>query len=66
MADAPGDGPQPLPEQLIYMLLRLEDNALLVGALASFAAVAVAMYFTRNLDWYGSLPERAAQPGNGK
>jgi inner membrane protein len=51
---------------LIYLLLRLEDNALLVGALASFAAVAVAMYFTRNLDWYGSLPERAAQPGNGK
>jgi len=47
---------------LIYLLLRLEDNALLVGALASFAAVAVAMYFTRNLDWYGSLPERSAQP----
>jgi inner membrane protein len=45
---------------LIYMLLRLEDNALLVGALASFGAVAAAMYFTRNLDWYGSLPERAA------
>jgi inner membrane protein len=45
---------------LIYLLLRLADNALLVGALASFAAVAVAMYFTRNLDWYGSLPERAA------
>jgi inner membrane protein len=45
---------------LIYLLLRLEDNALLVGALDSFAAVAVAMYFTRNLDWYGSLPERAA------
>lgn len=45
---------------LIYLLLRLEDNALLVGALASFGAVAAAMYFTRNLDWYGSLPERAA------
>lgn len=44
---------------LIYLLLRLEDNALLLGAIASFAAVAVAMYFTRNLDWYGSLPERA-------
>lgn len=45
---------------LIYFLLRLEDNALLVGALASFAAVTAAMYFTRNLDWYGSLPEKAA------
>lgn len=41
---------------LIYLLLRLEDNALLVGAIASFAAVAAAMYFTRKLDWYSSLP----------
>jgi inner membrane protein len=39
---------------LIYMLLRLEDNALLVGAVASFLAVAAAMYFTRYIDWYGS------------
>ena len=41
---------------LIYLLLRLEDNALLVGAIASFLAVAVTMYFTRGIDWYGSLP----------
>jgi len=41
---------------LIYVLLRLEDNALLVGAIASFAAVAAAMYFTRGIDWYSSLP----------
>ena len=41
---------------LIYLLLRLEDNALLVGAIASFAAVAVAMYLTRGIDWYSSLP----------
>ncbi len=39
---------------LIYLLLRLEDNALLVGALASFAAIAAAMYFTRGMDWYTS------------
>jgi inner membrane protein len=44
---------------LIYLLLRLEDNALLLGAIASFATVAAAMYFTRSLDWYGSSPERA-------
>src|ERR1700723_832801 len=37
---------------LIYMLLRLEDNALLVGAIASFLAVASAMFFTREVDWY--------------
>jgi inner membrane protein len=40
---------------LIYMLLRLEDNALLVGAMASFFAVAAAMYFTRRIDWYSSI-----------
>jgi inner membrane protein len=39
---------------LIYLMLRLEDNALLVGAIASFVAVASAMYFTRGIDWYGT------------
>ena len=38
---------------LIYVLMRLEDYALLVGALASFAAIALVMYFTRRIDWYG-------------
>jgi inner membrane protein len=41
---------------LIYLLLRLEDDALLVGAIASFAAVATTMYFTRRIDWYSSQP----------
>jgi len=41
---------------LIYLLLRLEDNALLVGAVASFLAIAAVMYFTRTIDWYSSLP----------
>jgi inner membrane protein len=41
---------------LIYLLLTLEDNALLVGAIASFVAVAAAMYLTRRIDWYSSLP----------
>ena len=38
----------------IYVLLRVEAYALLVGALASFVAVAAAMYITRNVDWYGT------------
>lgn len=50
---------------LIYMLLRLEDNALLVGAIASFLAVAAAMYFTRSIDWYGSIPASGAEPQDG-
>ena len=41
---------------LIYTLLTLEDNAMLVGAIASFLAVAAAMYFTRGIDWYRCLP----------
>jgi inner membrane protein len=45
---------------LIYLLLRLEDNALLVGAIASFLAVAAVMYFTRKIDWYSSLPAATA------
>jgi inner membrane protein len=48
---------------LIYLLLRLEDNALLVGAIASFLAVAAAMYFTRRIDWYSSLSPSQGMPG---
>jgi len=40
----------------IYVLLRVEAYALLVGATASFAAVAAAMYITRDIDWYGNSP----------
>jgi len=52
---------------LIYMLLRAEDNALLIGAIASFLAVAATMYLTRKVDWYNPLPHaggsrQAAEP----
>jgi inner membrane protein len=47
---------------LIYLLLRLEDNALLIGAIASFLAVATAMYFTRRIDWYRPLSPPTDQP----
>jgi inner membrane protein len=46
----------------IYLLLRLEDNALLVGAVASFLAVGAVMYFTRNIDWYSSIPAGGTPP----
>ncbi|HEY2858498.1 MAG TPA: inner membrane CreD family protein [Terracidiphilus sp.] len=46
----------------IYVLLRLKDYALLVGAVASFAAVAATMYFTRSIDWYGDATHA---PGRG-
>ena len=38
---------------LIYVLMRAEDHALLAGALASFIAIALTMFMTRNVDWYG-------------
>ncbi len=38
---------------LIYVLMRMQDYALLVGSIASFAAIAFTMWKTRELDWYG-------------
>lgn len=38
---------------LLYTLMKLQDFALMVGALACFIAIAGTMYFTRNVDWYG-------------
>lgn len=36
----------------LYILLQLEDYALLVGAVGLFAVVALIMMATRNLDWF--------------
>jgi inner membrane protein len=52
---------------MIYLLLRAEDDALLVGAIASFLAVAVTMYLTRGIDWYSPFaapktPETQFEP----
>ncbi|MBT8473220.1 MAG: cell envelope integrity protein CreD [Marinicaulis sp.] len=38
---------------LIYLLMKAEDYALLIGSTTAFAAIALTMYITRNLDWYG-------------
>jgi inner membrane protein len=38
---------------LLYMILQLEDYALLAGALAGFAMLAVVMFATLNVDWSG-------------
>ena len=44
-------------ESLIYIflfgILQLTDYALLMGTLGLFAVIALAMYFTQNVDWYG-------------
>ena len=36
----------------LYIVLRMEDYALLAGTAALFAALAAVMYFTRNIDWH--------------
>ena len=38
---------------LLYSLMRMQDFALMIGALASFIAIAGTMYLTRNMNWYG-------------
>ena len=38
-----------------YVLLLLEDYALLIGAGLSFTALAITMYVTRRIDWYDTM-----------
>lgn len=49
---------------LIYLLMRLEDFALLAGSVASFVGLALAMWLTRRLDWYGARAETAPREGS--
>ena len=37
----------------IFVLMRLEDFAMLAGAFAGFLTIGATMYFTKDLDWYG-------------
>ena len=38
---------------LLYSHMRMQDFALMLGALTSFVAIAGTMYLTRQMDWYG-------------
>lgn len=42
---------------LIYVLMRMEDYALLVGACSAFLVIAAVMVLTRNINWYGNRVE---------
>lgn len=37
----------------VYVLLQLEDFALLLGSIALFVILGVIMFFSRKIDWYG-------------
>lgn len=41
----------------LYILLQLEDYALLMGSVGLFTVLGVIMYLTRKIDWYGMQPE---------
>ena len=45
----------------LYLLLRLEDYALLAGSVGLFAMLALVMFLTRRVNWYElRLGERTA------
>jgi len=36
----------------LFVILRLQDYSLLVGAAGLFIVLAIVMFVTRNIDWY--------------
>jgi len=47
---------------LLYVLLQLEQTALVVGSVALFAVLALVMVLTRRVNWYGLASGRALPP----
>ncbi len=43
----------------IYVLMQLQDYSLLIGSIGLFLVLAVVMYFSRKIDWYGIGIERS-------
>lgn len=42
----------------IFVLIQLEDYALLFGSIGLFLILAVIMYYSRKIDWYGTLKQK--------
>lgn len=40
----------------IFVLIQLEDTALLVGSIGLFVILAITMYVSRKINWYGTVP----------
>jgi inner membrane protein len=47
---------------LLFVILRLQDYALLVGTAGLFVALAIVMYATRRIDWYARDEGASAPP----
>jgi inner membrane protein len=39
---------------MIYVLIQLQDGSLLFGSIGLFVILALVMYFSRKIDWYGA------------
>jgi inner membrane protein len=39
----------------LYIVLQLQDYALLMGSLGLFLILAIIMYVTRNIDWFAIM-----------
>lgn len=50
----------------LYVLLQLEQTALVMGALLLFAALSTVMVVTRRLDWYALLAQWRGTDGDGR
>lgn len=50
----------------IFILIQLQDYALLFGSIGLFLMLAVIMYYSRKIDWYGTHTENALSNGTQK
>lgn len=48
----------------LFVILRLQDYSLLIGTAGLFLALGIAMYVTRNIDWYARDSGRAGEPSS--
>ena len=46
---------------LLYALLQMEQNALVIGSVMLFAALAAVMMLTRRIDWYALFARLRAE-----
>jgi inner membrane protein len=45
----------------LYIILQLQDYALLLGSIGLFVILAIVMYITRNIDWF-AIGKPAVEP----
>ncbi len=45
----------------IFVLIRLEDTALIVGSIGLFVVLALVMYASRKINWYGNVTRMAVE-----